>query len=101
MKIKTIRGEKIYIIKSVARQWKDIGDLLDFDTEGQTLELIEADHKQEGHAACCREVFTFWLKGNGRKATWEVLIELLDDIDRSELANQVKTAIESMPCKQI
>ena len=29
----------------------------------------------------------------GREASWEVLIELLDDIDQSELAKRVITAL--------
>ena len=89
------REGKISIITSVALQWKDLGVLLDFDPEGHNIKNIEADHRKEGHATCCRKMFMFWLNGNGKEATWEVLIELLDDIDKKELANQVKTAIES------
>ena len=92
--MKTTTGEKMKIIESVAPQWKELGDLLDFDPEGRTLELIEANHQQKGHVACCREMFAYWVKGKGREDTWEVLIELLDDIDQSELAKQVKTALQ-------
>ena len=90
--LKTATGEKIKIIESVAPQWKELGDLLDFDPVGRTLELIEANHQQKGHVACCREMFVTWLKGKGREATWEVLIELLEDINQSELATKVETA---------
>ena len=92
--MKTATGEKIKIIESVAPQWKELGDLLDFDPEGRTLELIEANNQQKGPVACCREMFVYWLKGNGREATWEVLIELLDDSDQSELARIVKTVLQ-------
>ena len=92
--MKTRRGEKIKIIESVAPQWKKLGDLLDFDPKGRTLELIEANQQQKGHVACCREMFVMLLKGNGREVTWEVLIELLEDIDQSELAKKVKTALD-------
>ena len=91
--MKTIREEKIKIIESVAPKWKELGVLLDFDPEGQTLELIEANNKLNGVVACCREMFVAWLKGKGKDATWEVLIELLNDIDLSELAKMVKTAL--------
>ena len=90
--MKTATGEKIKIIESVATQWKELGDLLDFDSEGRTLELIEAN-QQKDHLACCREMFVYWLKGKGREATWRVLIELLDDIDQSELARKMKIAL--------
>ena len=93
--MKTTTGEKIKIIESVAPQWQELGDLLDFDPEGRTLDLIEANNQQKGCVACCREMFVSWLKGKGREATWEVLIELLDDIDQSELAEQVKSALHS------
>ena len=46
--MKTATGEKIKIIESVAPQWKELGDLLDFDPEGRTLELIEANNQQKG-----------------------------------------------------
>ena len=92
MKMKTTRGEEVKIIMSVAAQWKELGALLDIDTEGRTLKLIEADHQREGHAACCREMFMSWLKCKGEDATWKVLIEALNDIDQSELAKQVKAA---------
>ena len=92
--LKTATGEKIKIIDSVAPQWKELGDLLDFDSEGQTIELIEANNQQKGHVACCHEMFVYWLKGKGREATWGVLIELLDDIDQSELARKVKTVLQ-------
>ena len=90
--MKTTTGEKIKIIESVAPQWKELGDLLDFDPEGRTLELIEAN-QQKDHVACCREMFVYWLRGKGREATWEVLIELLADIDQSELAKKVETTL--------
>ena len=95
--MKTTTGEKIKIIESVAPQWKELGDLLDFDTEGRTLELIEANNQQKGHVACCREMFVYWLKGGGKDTTWEVLVELLDDIEQSELAKQVKRAVQNLP----
>lgn len=100
MIIKTAAGEKICIIESVAPQWVDIGALLDFDPEGRKLKLIEVDHGQKGHVACCREMFMHWLDGNGKQATWNVLIEVLDDIGKKELANRVKAAIETVKlCK--
>ena len=91
--MKTTTGENIKIIESVAPQWKELGDLLDFDPDGRTLKLIEANNQLRGHVACCREMFVTWLQGKGREATWEVLIELLDDIDHSELAKTVTTAL--------
>ena len=86
-------GEQVKIIMSVAHQWKELGALLDIDTEGRTLNLIEADHQREGHAACCREMFMSWLDCRGEDAAWAVLIEALYDIDQSELAKRIKAAV--------
>ena len=91
--MKTSKGEKINIIESVAPKWKALGSLLEFDCYGRTLELIEFDYQQKGHSTCCREMLIKWLQGKGREATWETLIELLNDIDQSELAKQIKTAL--------
>ena len=92
--IKSTTGEKVKIIDSLASKWKELGDLLDFDPEGRTLELIEANNQQKGPVACCREMFVTWLKGKGREATWKVLIELLGDIDQLELAKKVEMALQ-------
>ena len=92
--MKTATGEKIKVIESVAPQWKQLGALLDFDPEGRTLELIKANNQQKGHVACCHEMFVYWLKGKGREATWEVLIECLKDIEQLELARKVKKVLQ-------
>ena len=91
--MKSATGEKIKIIESVAPKWKELGALLDFDHEGRTLELIEANNQLKGPIASCQQMFVTWLQGKGREATWEVLIELIDDIDQSELARRVRTAL--------
>ena len=95
--MKTTTGEKIRIIESVAPKWKMLGDLLDFDAEGRTVDLIEANNQLKDPLASCREMFVCWLRGKGRETTWEVLIELLDDIDESELGKRVKTALLLTP----
>ena len=75
--MKTTTGEKIKIIESVAPQWKELGDLLDFDPEGQTLELIEANHQQKGHVACCREMFSYWVKAKEERPPGRCLLNFL------------------------
>ena len=88
----------IKIIDSVAPEWKTLAALFNFDKTGQNLKLIEAKYQKEGPVACCQAMFQYWLKGNGKEPTWKVLIELLHDIDESELASQVKAAIEVSKC---
>ena len=95
MKMRSASGEKIQIIKQIAPQWKQLGALLNFDPKGWYLDLIEAEHRFDGPVGCCQATMKHWLMGNGIDATWEVLLDLLDDIDHSELAKQVKTSLHS------
>ena len=95
MKMRSASGEKIQIIKQIAPHWKQLGALLNFDPDGWTLDLIESEHKLDGPVGCCQATIKHWLMGNGIDPTWEVLLDLLDDIDHSELAKQVKTALHS------
>ena len=87
-------GTKIEIITSIAPIWKDFGVLLEFDDDGTKLNLIEASRWVNGPAACCTEMFQTWLKGAGRQpASWDLVIELLEDCERTYLAQQVKEAL--------
>ena len=88
--LKTAEGQKVQIIKQLAPQWKDFGISFDFDPEGQTLNLIEAEQKLNGPTACCQAMFQHWLAGNGVPASWSTLIELLEDAEQSHLADQIK-----------
>ena len=83
MKTKSASREKIQIIKQIAPHWKQLGALLNVDPEGWKLDLIEAEHKLDRPVGCCQVTMNHWLMGNGIDATWEVLLELLDDIDHS------------------
>ena len=81
MKMKSASGEKIQIIKQIAPQWKQLGALLTFGPEGWKLDLIEAERKLDGPVGCCQATMDHWLMGNGIDATWEVILDLLDDIN--------------------
>ena len=88
--LKTTEGQKVNIIRDLAPNWKHFGIYLDFDPDGQTLNLIEAEQKMNGPVACCQAMFQHWLAGNGVPATWGTLIELLQDAEQSHLAEQIK-----------
>ena len=62
-----------------------------FDKDGQTVDLIEAEHHADEGPDCCQEVFKLWLRGPD--ATWGNLIELLIDCEQTSLAEQVKDAL--------
>ena len=91
MRMRTAKGERVEIINSMTPQWRQLGLLMDFDKEGRTVDLIEAEHQLKGQAACCQEMFKLWLKSPD--ATWDNLIELLIDCEQKVLAEQVKNAL--------
>ena len=58
------------------------------------LNLIEANQSVNGPVACCTEMFQTWVKGAGRQlASWDLVIELLEDCEQTYLAQQVKAAL--------
>ena len=93
MRLKTTKGEKVEIIKTIAPDWRQVGFLMDLDPKGHKIRCIEAEHahKLNGPVICCQEVFTVWL--DSPDATWGNLIELLTDSEHKELAEQVRNAL--------
>ena len=90
--LKTAKGDHVEIIKTTAPDWKKFGYLM-VDPNGETLDLIEAEHahKQNGLLTCCQEMFKLWLRRED--ATWGKLNELLIDFERKALAEQVMDAV--------
>ena len=92
--LKTSKG-KVQIIDSIAHRWKKLGILMDFDDDGNKVDLIANEHKQDGPVICCQEVFKLWLKGT--HATWRNLIDLLNDCEMGELIQEIKNALKEIP----
>lgn len=93
--MRTPKGEKVEVIKSLAAHWQTFGVHLDFDPDGTTLSLIEKKYPLDPEA-CCREMFKKWLAGSGRQPpTWELLIKLLEDAEQRHLAGQIKSLLVS------
>lgn len=80
-------------MKAVTPNWTAFGQLLDFDSVGRDLDIIEKRNKDP--ADCCKDMFQHWLKGNGIEATWSNVIETLDGIGLKVLAKDVRTIV---PC---
>ena len=83
---------KIFIIDRVASYWRRLGPLLNISEDH--LNNIEHNqyHKIEN---CCRVMLSDWLQGTAGdgSATWERLLEAIEDARCGELAKQVKTAL--------
>ena len=92
--LKTQEGERISIIHRIAPKWQRFGNLLQFDSDGHTLDIIAKDHTTDGCVACCQEMVGLWLQGKGRQpVTWALLLELLEDMEQGWLVEQVKNAL--------
>ena len=93
--LKTQTGKKIKIIKKLSAYWKDLGYLLEFDDNGTEISVIEKMHRGDPDE-CCTAMFHYWLEGNGVKPhSWRKLIELIDDCDQQELADEIQDALSS------
>ena len=93
--LKTPEGKRVKIISTVAPKWRALGDQLDFDEFGSKLDAIETKNNKDPEKGC-REMFQYWLKGNGvRPCSWCKLIELLEDCDFEVLAEQVNSAFSA------
>ena len=89
-RLKTSRGPDIRIIDQVAPKWDTLAIEMDFDQKGDTLAAIRKDFSSV--LDCCTETFRLWLdgKGNRQPATWSTLLEILDDCDLGNLAQDIQ-----------
>jgi len=68
MNLKTMKRDRVNVIKSIAPVWKDVGLLMDLDPDGQKVASIEAEHKQNCPDTCCQQLLALWLETPD--ATW-------------------------------
>ena len=87
--LKTAKGNKLEIIKSMTPKWIMLGLQMDFDGAYETIQLIEAEYRSQ--FVCCQEIFKRWLKSPN--ATWENLIEILCDCECEFLAAEIEDAL--------
>ena len=75
---------------------------MDFDDDGHTLHVIEADNIKIGVEACSKNMFQLWLRGKARvDPTWKNLLEILDDCQMTTLANDIRKALPVCPFKGV
>lgn len=91
--LKAANQNKINVIKKISSKWIEFGDVLEFSDDSINFDSIKEKCGNDPEK-CCREIFDFWIKGNGvQPCTWGKLIELLDMIDESNLAEEIKNAL--------
>ena len=79
------------MVPSVADKWKDIGvHLLHASEEDRVLEVIGANHPRNVEE-CCKSMFEKWL--NKEDASWNQLIEALNNIELHFIANKLEKSL--------
>ena len=84
------------VVPSVAAQWEAIADYLLVSYEKRAVIAASEQGRVE---VCCRELFNQWLQqlpGTGSLSrTWEVLLNVVREALGPEVANQIKTRLDS------
>ena len=84
------KGKKVEIINKVAPNWKTFGVHLEFDRDGSMLDLIEKRNFRDP-IDCCRDMFQYWLKGNGVKPlSWSTVTSILRSVGLAVLAKDLE-----------
>ena len=86
-----IKGEKVKITKMICPNWKEMGDLMDFDDRASQVSII--DMQTSNLEDCLIEVLRLWLQGESRAykpASWRTFIELLNDCNHGTLSAKLE-----------
>lgn len=87
------KRKKLRVTDEISNQWKKIGKLLEIPEP--TLDGWWT--QTHNHEECCDKVLGNWLQNppEDYPATWDGLIELLDDAKFTDLAKILKKAVEN------
>ena len=79
-------------MEKIQNRWRDIGQLVEISPS--QLEAISTQHR-DNPLECCRDVLGRWSENppDDYPATWDGLIELLDDCKLTLVANELKDAL--------
>ena len=78
------------VISVTAKNWRELGLMLDI--EPSICDTMEMKWSCDPEAAC-REMFSWWLSGEGSPCTWEELIKSLKEVNFHELAQQLEVRL--------
>ena len=80
------------MIRSIKYKWHEMGRLLG---RGDELEAISMKHQKDPES-CCIDLLQKWLNGGCSSeypVNWDGLLELLNDLDFNNLAEELKNAL--------
>lgn len=86
----------------IAAHWMDIAYCLDFDPDGNEVDLIE----QEGNRnpkQCCTLMMKKWIQGNKGKQpkNWQTLLDILMSLDQKTAHDKVKGHLQREQQKKV
>jgi len=75
----------------IAAHWMDIGYSLNFDEDGNQVDLI-ADQGQNNPKVCCKLVLKTWLKGSMgvQPVSWKTLLEIVLNLGHKSAHDKIK-----------
>ena len=87
------QAQILKIREKIGPRWEEAGDLLGLPTE--RLKGIDM-HRRGDVGMCCRDVLVDWLHENqgDYPATWEGVVQLLEVMNLSTAAQQLKNALQ-------
>ena len=94
--LETKSGKKIDLQTALAADWKKFGYFLEFDDNGQALDLIEKECGRSDPVACYQQMMRKWMRGSGEQpASWRTLVRLLKDFGEfgDALAKDIEDAL--------
>ena len=89
------RSGRINILEQIGTHYRELGILLLDDTTGAVTKAIIEQYNYDA-TKIIFEIFEKWIQGKGKlPVEWGTLIEVLNDIELSELANKIKAKTNS------
>ena len=83
------------IVEQIGTYYRKLGPLLLKDDTGAITEAIISKHQRDADAIN-QEFLTKWLQGKGKRSVnWSTLIDVLKDIELSELAQVIQESFTS------
>lgn len=85
----------------IAAHWMDIGYCLDFDADGNQVDLIENEGGRNPKK-CCTLMLKTWIQGDKGKQpkTWQTLLDILLSLDLKTAHDKVKEHLQYVQSKQ-
>ena len=85
--------EKIKVHEQIGIKYYELGVFLLDDKNGVKVEAIALKHSNNAENIS-QEILSKWLRGMGKQpVTWSTLIEVLRDMDRNGLANDIESGL--------